>query len=488
MRPRSSVRALPALFVILCAVTLLLLHPSPVSADAPSTEALTASFATIREPLPPGSQAIVRADGDCLRMREQPGVGARVLTCLPEGAFVTVLTGVHEDVEYRWQQVERRGSAGWVADQYLEASPGAPQCDTSAIQRPGLHGDLAPSGVGIAIWGGGTTNGILTSALTRGVQLRSVWAQQTGTGRLVGYLVGVPDFVNQSWFNQFPGGRLPAGTVLVVLTGSSTEAQSASSLLPAWGPAPAQAIPMPAPRIGAAAAVVIDEASGQVLYAKDAHRVVAPASLTKMATAILAIEGADLDSWALNEVDSRRMVGSSVMGLLPGDCFQVRDLLYGLMLPSGNDAALAIGRHIAGSDGAFVQQMNTLVARLGLENTRFANPHGLDARGHATSAYDLAMIARYGMSLPTFQQVVAQPAWVSHGSRTIPMKTYNRFLSSYPGADGLKTGFTEEAGRTLAVSATRDGRRVIAVLLNDPDRFEDAAKLLDWVFATHRWG
>ena len=256
-------------------------------------------------------------------------------------------------------------------------------------------------------------------------------------------------------------------------------------------PAPRAAAPTPAgavaPTVDAAAAVVIDGNSGAVLFDQDARRPLAPASLTKIATAILAIEGSDLDGWAESDVDSRAMPGSSVMGLLPGDCFPVRDLLYGLMLPSGNDAALAIGRHLAGSDEAFVAGMNTLVARLGLRDTHVENPHGLDASGHVSSAYDLAMLARYAMTLPDFAQAVAAPAWTASGSRQLGMRNVNRFLSSYPDADGVKTGFTGDAGRTLVASATRDGRRLYVVLLDAPNRFTDAAALLDWAFANHVW-
>lgn len=233
--------------------------------------------------------------------------------------------------------------------------------------------------------------------------------------------------------------------------------------------------------------MVIDEASGAVLYDKDAHLALPPASLTKIATAILALEQGDLDAWVEIDVDSSTMRGSTIMGLLPGDRFRLRDLLYGLMLPSANDAALAIGRHIAGSDAAFVQQMNQLLARLGLRDSRFANPHGLGNRDHVVSAYDLAMLSRYAMTLPGFHQIVNAPSWTARGSRTLAFANINTFLHGYPGADGVKTGYTRSAGSTLAASVWRNGRRVFVVVLNSPVRNEDARLLLNWAFANHTW-
>src|SRR5690606_11265998 len=153
------------------------------------------------------------------------------------------------------------------------------------------------------------------------------------------------------------------------------------------------------PDFNARAAVVIDEASGAVLYEYNAHESVAIASLTKIATAILALEGAPAESWvSVNDVDYRQMPGSSVMGIVPGDCFTVRDLVYGLMLPSGNDAALAIGRYHSGSDEAFVNSMNSLMRRLGLSSTNFTAPRGLGRPFHRSWAYDVAMMSRYAMT------------------------------------------------------------------------------------------
>ena len=243
----------------------------------------------------------------------------------------------------------------------------------------------------------------------------------------------------------------------------------------------------PAPEVTAFAAVVIDQASGAILYDKQANRVLAPASLTKVATAIIALEEGDLNATVTVDVDSRFMKDSSVMGIIPGDQFTLRDLVYGLMLPSGNDAALAIGRHLAGSDAAFVEKMNALARRLSLFDTNFANPHGLSARGHLTTAHELAVLSRYAMSVPGFAEIVGTPYWTAVGSRTIPMMNLHPFTFAYPGGDGVKTGYTERAGRTMVASATRGGHRLYVVLLNSPLMEQDAVALMNWAFANHSW-
>jgi D-alanyl-D-alanine carboxypeptidase len=253
-----------------------------------------------------------------------------------------------------------------------------------------------------------------------------------------------------------------------------------------WAPAPTES-GVPAPAVTALAAVVIDEASGAVLYDKQAERVLPPASLTKIATAVIALEEGDLDSTVVVDVNSEAMKGSTVMGLLPGDHFTLRDLLYGLMLPSGNDAAIAIGRHIAGSDEAFAEKLNALARRFALNDTQFANAHGLSRLGHVTSAHDLAILSRYAMSVPGFAEIVGTPYWTALGSRTIELTNLHPFTFSYPGGDGIKTGYTGRAGRTMVASAVRDGHRVYVVLLNAPEMEKDAVALMDWAFATHRW-
>jgi D-alanyl-D-alanine carboxypeptidase len=258
-------------------------------------------------------------------------------------------------------------------------------------------------------------------------------------------------------------------------------------LLPeAWQPPPAPGA-APPPPVSASAVAVVDEASGALLFDKGANDRRAPASLTKIATAVIALERGDLDAVVTVDIDSRTMYRSTLMGLLPGDQFTLRDVLYGMMLPSGNDAALAIGRHLAGTDMAFVAEMNALAERLGLWGTHFANPHGLGARDHLTSARDVAMLARYAMSVPGFAELVGAASWTARGSREIWLSNINTFLFTYPGADGLKTGYTRRAGPTIAASAARDGHRLFVVLLDAPQREADAYALMDWAFATFQW-
>ena len=491
---------------LLLALLVLVLILAPASAQRPAPASAASSVVAPDAPvrpaagqLVPGHQAIVTGDGDCLRLRDAPSLAGTPITCVPDGSTLQVLEGSDSADGYTWQRVRSSGVVGWVAAEFLKAAPPVPACGSGGAASaigPGLLGWLPESGFGLVIWGGGTVHGIANAAAVRGCSLRSVWANRTGGGS-VSYIYGAPTFVNAPWLAQFPGGRIPAGTPLLVQcdgaggrlarSTSSTPASAAVQFPPPSAPAPVPTHEEPAPKISAEAAVVIDANSGAVLFDKGARQQLAPASLTKIATAILTIEGSDLSRWVDNEVDSRSMPDSSLMGLLPGDCFTVTDLLYGLMLPSGNDAALALGRHLTGSDDEFVSALNTLLHRLGLGDSNFENPHGLDEAGHHASAYDLAMLARYGMTLPEFESIVSETSWTAQGTRELSMHNGNYLLDSHPGVDGVKTGFTEEAGLTLVASATREGRRLLVVLLDAPNRFDEARWLLDWAFEEHLW-
>jgi D-alanyl-D-alanine carboxypeptidase len=161
---------------------------------------------------------------------------------------------------------------------------------------------------------------------------------------------------------------------------------------------------------------------------------------------------------------------------------RLRDLLYGLLLVSGNDAAIAIADHIAGNTPAFAAMMNVLAQTLGLRDTHFANPHGLDEPGHLSSAYDMALLGRALLAQPQLAAIVRtehyQPAWdgpeVWNG---------NGLLGNYPGAVGVKIGYTEQAGQTIVAAAKRGNRSVIVSVFSAWDRYTDAAALLDWAFA-----
>ena len=243
----------------------------------------------------------------------------------------------------------------------------------------------------------------------------------------------------------------------------------------------------PAPVVTAKSAVAIDAETGRVLYDLNAHQRRAPASTTKIMTAILALENVDEDAWVVSDTDARMMVGSSVMGLRPGVYIKMRDLLYGLMLPSGNDAAVEIAKNVDGTVPKFVDRMNAKAEELGLRDTHFRNPHGLDARDHYSSAFDLAMLGRYGMGNAEFRTIVGSSYYHLEPPSDYDLVNGNTLLTSYPGAEGIKIGWTDRAGWTLVASAVRDGRRVIVAVLDSEDRDADAAALLDWAYGTYSW-
>ncbi len=243
-----------------------------------------------------------------------------------------------------------------------------------------------------------------------------------------------------------------------------------------------------APQVQALSVAVVDEASGQLLYGRDPHHRLPPASVTKIFTALVALRYGRLDQQVHVTFDQSQLYDSTLMGLREGDTFTLEDLLYGLMLPSGNDAALAIANAIGGDETHFVELMNEEAARLGLHDSHFVNPHGLDAPGHYTSAYDLAMAARYGMThYDEFRKLAAARVWQVHGSRTYTVYNLNRFLLDYPGADGVKIGYTDNAGRTIVASAMRNGHRVYVVLMHCGDIVTDSVPLFNWVFNNFTW-
>lgn len=236
--------------------------------------------------------------------------------------------------------------------------------------------------------------------------------------------------------------------------------------------------------LSAVSAVLIEAETGTVLYESNAYEQRAMASTTKIMTAILTIEAGDLDREFV--VDSYAiMVEGTTMGLQEGDRVSRRDLLYGILLPSGNDAANAAAVSVSGSIGAFVELMNQKAEELGLMQTHFVTPSGLDADGHYTTAYDLAMLTAYAMKNETFREIVScQSAQVEFGNPPYQRTLYNsnKMLRLYDGAIGVKTGFTDNARRCLVSAAERDGVTLIAVTLNAGDDWNDHAKMLDYGF------
>lgn len=244
----------------------------------------------------------------------------------------------------------------------------------------------------------------------------------------------------------------------------------------------------PPPSVQAYSIAVVDEGSGALLYGKDPHRRLPPASVTKIFTALVALRYGHLHQIVDVHFDQSQLADSTLMGLQEGDRFTLEDLLYGLMLPSGNDAALAIANAVGGNEDHFVELMNAEAQDLGLHDSHFVNPHGLDAPGHYTSAYDLAMAARYGMThYAEFRKLASARSYEVRGSRSFTVWNLNRFLWSYPGADGVKIGYTDNAGKTIVASATRNGHRVYVVLLHCGDIVNDSVPLFNWVFDNFTW-
>lgn len=248
-----------------------------------------------------------------------------------------------------------------------------------------------------------------------------------------------------------------------------------------------QSLPEENPQVlslSAAAAVLINADTGTIIYGKNSYEKRAMASTTKIMTALLTAEAGDLDKRFAADSYAIQVEGTS-MGLKQGDIVTRRALLYGMLLPSGNDAANAAAISVSGSMSEFVKLMNSKAAELGLKDTHFANPSGLDADGHYTTAYDLAMLTKAALENPTFAEICQKAsAQVDFGNppylRTL--SNSNKMLWQYEGCIGVKTGFTDNARRCLVSSARRNGVTLIAVTLNAPDDWLDHTKMLDYGF------
>lgn len=233
--------------------------------------------------------------------------------------------------------------------------------------------------------------------------------------------------------------------------------------------------------VSAKAAILMHADSGRVLYEKNADEHMLIASTTKIMTAIVVLEHCELDD--LVEVDSRSAgIEGSSMYLKAGESYTVEDLLYGLLLVSGNDAASALALHVADSMEEFAELMNTKAAELGMTESSFKNAHGLDEEGHYSTARDMAKLAAYCMGNEDFARIAGT---VSHTVGEQTLVNHNRLLREYDGCLGLKTGYTMAAGRTLVTCAERDGARYVCVTLNDPDDWDDHKALYDWAFANY---
>ena len=244
----------------------------------------------------------------------------------------------------------------------------------------------------------------------------------------------------------------------------------------------------PAPIIKARSAVLVDLDSGKTLYQVDPHGRHAPASLTKVVTALVAIDHLRLDQTVTVPVSINQLPWDSTrMGLRPGERLTVRELLYGLFLNSGNDAAITLSE-AAMPRATFVGLMNAKAATLGMADTHFANPIGLDDPAHYTSSADLARAsAELIRRFPDVAAIAATPSLTLPATAThhaYALYNLNELVRKYPGATGLKTGWTGHAGGCLIATATRDGRHLMVVLLASPRIFDEAAALLDYGFAS----
>ena len=231
--------------------------------------------------------------------------------------------------------------------------------------------------------------------------------------------------------------------------------------------------------IGAQKAILLDADSGRTLYEKqpDSHSLIA--STTKIMTALVVCEQCNVLDRVKIPKEAVGIEGSSVY-LTEGEVLTVQELLYGMMLHSGNDAATALAIYCGGTVEEFVQRMNDKAHALGLEGTHFENPNGLDAPGHYSTARDLAVLAAYAMENPVFYKTVSAKS-VKVGDRYLT--NHNKLLWRVEGADGVKTGYTQAAGRTLVSSATRNGRRIIVVTLDAPGDWSDHAALHEEAFS-----
>ena len=232
------------------------------------------------------------------------------------------------------------------------------------------------------------------------------------------------------------------------------------------------------PEVTCAACLLVDD-SGRELFARAAGRLLPNASTTKMTTALVVVAHAEPDE--LVRVSPRAAAtGGGGLDLSPGSMFTVGSLLHALLMTSSNDAAVALAEHVAGSEEAFVGRMNSLARRLGASDTHYVTSHGLDVSGHGSSARDLATIAERLLGDPLLSDVVARARTSIPGpDGSLLLENRNLLLESYRGATGVKTGYTAGAGNVLVASAERDGRRLIAVVMDSVDATADARALLD---------
>jgi len=243
------------------------------------------------------------------------------------------------------------------------------------------------------------------------------------------------------------------------------------------------------PLVTARSAILMDQATGRILFSKNAHEQLPMASTTKIMTAILAIESGRMEETVIVSEYASLVEGSAV-DLEAGEEKTVEELVYALMLRSGNDAATAIAEHLGGSVEKFAEKMTRRARELGANQTSFLNPHGLHQEEHFSTAYDLALIAAHAMSLPQFREVITKRekriSWTGRPYERV-LRNQNKLLQLYETANGIKTGWTSLAGRCFVGAAARNGWQLVSVVLNAPQMWEDTVRLLDFGYAHYRW-
>lgn len=231
--------------------------------------------------------------------------------------------------------------------------------------------------------------------------------------------------------------------------------------------------------------ILMERDTGRILYEANSHEKMGMASTTKIMTALIALERGNLEDTIKIGSESTNIEGSSIY-LKEGETISLKDLVYGLMLRSGNDAAIAIANHIGGSTEDFIRLMNDKAKSIGAVNTNFANPNGLTEEDHYSTAYDMALITREAFKNPEFANIVNSKSYTSQRKENNYFYNKNKTLWEYDGGNGVKTGYTRKSGRCLVSSASRNGLNLISVSLNAPDWFNDNYKLFDYGFTTYR--
>jgi D-alanyl-D-alanine carboxypeptidase (penicillin-binding protein 5/6) len=242
------------------------------------------------------------------------------------------------------------------------------------------------------------------------------------------------------------------------------------------------------PVVTAQSAVLMDFTTGQILYQKEANLLCPPASTTKILTALVALERGDLQQKITTSSTASHTEGSSIY-LSTGETHTLEELLYGVLLSSGNDAALTVAEGLAGSETQFTVWMNEKATAIGAKSSSFLNCNGLPKEGHYTTARDLALITRYALHNPVFDSIVKTKKkdilWPGRDQNKV-LFNHNKLLWRYQYADGVKTGYTREAGKCLVSSATKNGQRLIAVVFNSKLIYDDSEKLFDYGFANYQ--